>query len=412
MNPKKLLQIFLFISILGTLIILSSSYWGMGYVLNKYNTESAQLDALNIGHILFQIEHDTLVDPATDKLWPIIPTETFTSFDKRMRALLSPMNIIKVKIFSPEELIIYSTDHQLIGQIDNGNVKLEQALKGQVVSDLKRKESVTDLSDETQFNIDVIETYVPMSNQDDNIIGAYEVYLNITPYRLRIESTIQIQTLMIFGLLLMIFTALSIVMWRGTQLLSEIQNKLQHRASRDALTNLFNRGYLSSRLEEELARVQRGETARENYHAGIILIDIDFFKQVNDEFGHLIGDQVLIELSKRLHSLLRNQDIIGRYGGEEFLVILPMTGTLNTLSLAERLHRGIKATPLMINNVQYHITASLGVSNLVCTDNSIDDVLSRADTALYQVKESGRDQIAAVQFELCDNPLKPASQLM
>lgn len=393
-NPKKLLNLFIIVSVLGVLIVLGLSYWGMNHVLQKYGTQNAERDSIAIGYALIQMEYDTLIDPSSNRLHSVIPQAVFDEFDSHMRALLAPMNIVKIKIFSPNGDIIYSTDHQLIGHSESKNIKLQGALRGKVVSILKKKESIADLGNEERNDIDLVETYLPMIDQQGRILGAYEVYLDITPYFQHIKKTAEEQMWMIFILLLVIFSILIFIMWRDTRQLSMVQAKLEHQARHDVLTSLHNRRYLEIRLFEELAKIHRAGAWGEDYQAGVVLIDLDFFKRINDEYGHLVGDQVLVAFSERLSLILREQDVVGRFGGEEFMVILPMTDKASTLQIAERIWQGIREKPLLIDGSEYHVTASLGVSNLIHSDSSIDDVLQRADNALYQVKEGGRDRVA------------------
>ena len=397
-NPENLLKLFFIVSILGVVIVLWLSYWAMSYSLYQYNIQRAERDSVNIGYTLYRIEHDKLIDSSSNKLHSTIPPEYFNVFDQHMRALLEPMNVIKIKVFSPDEVIVYSTDHELIGQSDFNNHNLKRALNGEVVSRLENKESAANLSDETRFDIDVVETYLPMYDQDMKVQGAFEVYVDITPYREHINQTIQVQIVMVLAVLLIIFSILTLLMWRGTHQLSKVQDKLQYRATHDALTRLYSRGYLRDRLKEELARVQRASYAGHDYQAGIVLLDIDYFKKINDQYGHLTGDRVLIAVAERMRQALREEDVPGRYGGEEFLVIFPMTNVANIVTLARRLWEDLRSQPLLVDGKEYSITASLGVSNLAPTDNSTDDVLNRADIALYRAKADGRDR---VDEELC-----------
>lgn len=116
-----------------------------------------------------------------------------------------------------------------------------------------------------------------------------------------------------------------LLFWISTNKLSFLQNSLKYRATHDELTGLYNRSYLVERLKEELALVKRSNNDANVYESVVILIDIDFFKKFNDDHGHLFGDEVLKEFSSKLKDLMRQEDVLGRYGGEEFLTILPST---------------------------------------------------------------------------------------
>lgn len=167
--------------------------------------------------------------------------------------------------------------------------------------------------------------------------------------------------------------------------LREMSVALREAALHDPLTGLGNRRYLMERLDEEAARAARKQSV---YALGIL--DIDFFKAVNDRHGHDAGDRVLIDLARTLQASLRQGDICGRWGGEEFLVILPDTTLADATGVAERIRSGIRQT--QTTGVTLAITASMGLT----TSHPGDDIsatVKRADNALLKAKNTGRDRI-------------------
>ncbi len=168
--------------------------------------------------------------------------------------------------------------------------------------------------------------------------------------------------------------------------LRERNEELERVSRTDMLTGLYNRRH----LEEELTRHHR--TARRNGHQlGVILLDIDHFKRVNDSFGHAAGDQVLAEFSQRLLSQLRAGDIAGRWGGEEFLVILPDTAIDGCREVAERICAVTAATPIRAEAHDLSISVSGGCATGPA--DSPDLLVSAADARMYQAKQSGRNRI-------------------
>ncbi|AFA48654.1 sensor domain-containing diguanylate cyclase [Acetobacterium woodii] len=152
----------------------------------------------------------------------------------------------------------------------------------------------------------------------------------------------------------------------------------------DKLTQLYNRVKLDNALENEL------NLAKEKaLNFSLIMIDIDEFKEINDCFGHMAGDEVLVALSSLFKTCIRSTDIIGRWGGEEFLVILPDTNEHDAIELAEKIRRQVNEI-LFLNHE--HITVSLGVS-VYNQDITVDSVIYRADQALYRAKNNGRNQV-------------------
>lgn len=175
-------------------------------------------------------------------------------------------------------------------------------------------------------------------------------------------------------------------------LLEEMMVKLEAASVTDYLTGLYNRRFAYERLHEEQTRIQRygGKYS-------IILSDIDCFKAVNDEHGHLCGDQVLIEISKCMKNRLREIDIVSRFGGEEFLMILPGTDLAGAVDLAETLRRSIEALPVYYDSKEIFITMTFGVSE---NDGTMDisQQMHEADEALYAGKRNGRNCVVTKYF--------------
>lgn len=156
----------------------------------------------------------------------------------------------------------------------------------------------------------------------------------------------------------------------------------------DNLTKLYNRVKLDKSLQDEINRSQRYNT-----NFSIILLDIDYFKKVNDNFGHQIGDEVLIESAQVLSKNIRNVDILGRWGGEEFLVICPETKIEDAIKVASHINAAIKLHKF--TTYPNTVTISLGVATFSKHIKNVDDIILNADKALYQAKEEGRDKVIA-----------------
>lgn len=161
-----------------------------------------------------------------------------------------------------------------------------------------------------------------------------------------------------------------------------LKNDLTELATTDLLTRIPNRRAMQAYLEKELSRAQRSDG-----QFAVLLIDIDDFKRVNDRWGHSVGDAVLTETAAVFQSMLRKQDMVGRWGGEEFLLISPGSPHCDPEALAERVRHDIAALEYRQGDVPFHITVSIGV---VCADqkSSIDGILKDADLALYRAKRT------------------------
>lgn len=165
------------------------------------------------------------------------------------------------------------------------------------------------------------------------------------------------------------------------------REELRFRATHDALTSIPNRGVVLDAINRE-----RSRQTREGGSFGIILLDLDHFKSVNDTYGHLIGDAVLKETARRITSCVRPYDTVGRYGGEEFLVVVPGSDGHGTLALAERIRKAIESEPVPADATPVRVTVSCGVA--VSKGNKPLDshaLLHLADEALYRAKEKGRN---------------------
>jgi diguanylate cyclase (GGDEF)-like protein len=174
-------------------------------------------------------------------------------------------------------------------------------------------------------------------------------------------------------------------------LITEQAIKLEQLATKDYLTGLSNRRDFQTKAYREVKRYHRNRKP-----FAIIMIDIDLFKQVNDTHGHDFGDKVLVAIGRGLENMLRAQDIVARWGGEEFIALLPETKAVGAKRVAEKIRMGISACRHHIGNISISVTATLGIAVFDDGLGSIEDCIKRADTALYVGKEGGRNQVVLV----------------
>ncbi|MCL4794857.1 MAG: diguanylate cyclase [Bryobacteraceae bacterium] len=171
------------------------------------------------------------------------------------------------------------------------------------------------------------------------------------------------------------------------------QEALRVQATRDVLTGCWNRRAILEVLGRELPR-----SRREGRHLAVVLADLDNFKQVNDRWGHAAGDAVLVEAARRMESGVRPYDSLGRYGGEEFLAVLPGCDEGGAISLASRLAGNLRRDPVLYDGEPISVTGSFGVSCAPAgAQVGVDDLLRAADEALYEAKRTGRDRVIAGQ---------------
>jgi diguanylate cyclase (GGDEF)-like protein len=174
------------------------------------------------------------------------------------------------------------------------------------------------------------------------------------------------------------------------QRLMETQEKLKLQATQDAFTGFWNRSAIYDILDRELGRAKRNERP-----ISIGMADPDHFKSVNDSFGHIAGDTVLREVANRMRSVIRAYDSIGRYGGEEFLVVLPGLDEKDALDAAERIRLSISEKPLVIQDDVVPVAVSIGVAvtNSTTRAGQAESLIRLADEALYTAKAQGRNRV-------------------
>lgn len=168
------------------------------------------------------------------------------------------------------------------------------------------------------------------------------------------------------------------VLYKGVQELAII----------DSLTNVFNRRYYLERFKEEIER-----SSKFNYKFSCLMIDIDYFKDFNDRYGHIVGDAILRELSRTIQENIREIDLIGRYGGEEFSIILSETDKDAAQLAAGRIRLAIQAQHIRVYDEELKITVSIGISTYPDDGKEIERLIDKADSALYQAKHTGRNKV-------------------
>jgi diguanylate cyclase (GGDEF)-like protein len=166
------------------------------------------------------------------------------------------------------------------------------------------------------------------------------------------------------------------------------QASLTYEATHDQLTGLWNRGMILEHLKGEVSRARR-KTAP----VGVLMADVDHFKRINDSHGHRVGDAVLREVGQRMRAVLRDYDAIGRYGGEEFLMVLGGADLAGARDVAERVRLAVRSQPVQHGSIALSVSLSLGVACSATVGFEPDALIQVADQALYRAKECGRNRV-------------------
>ncbi len=167
----------------------------------------------------------------------------------------------------------------------------------------------------------------------------------------------------------------------------EYEHRLAQQAHIDALTGLANRRLLMDRLKVEMERANR-----HNHHFVLAMLDVDHFKQFNDKHGHEVGDRILVAVARNMESLLRKYDVCGRWGGEEFLLILPQTTRKEAHDVVSRVHQGIRNAAIHVGHQTLSVTVSIGIAEHQ-ENEGFAETLNRADAAMLEAKRRGRNRL-------------------
>lgn len=402
-DPGTLQRLFMVVGAISILVILLGSAWGFKTVFTAHVVRMAEADAVAICELMLDFSQDDFLKGEGAGRSVQVTHDDIIRLDLGVAPFRDHMQVTKVKIFDRSGRVVYSTDKQIIGKVDAANPRLARALSGKIDTELKEKK-VADLKEERKFTAKVVETYVPIRNTGGQVIGAFEVYLLIGKYDQAVKRgqllTILIMAVVLFGA----FAASHRIIGQSVRQVREAHGQLQQIAITDALTGVANHGYLVLRGREEFDRALRSYAVRDDKGLGCILLDLDHFKQVNDRYGHLVGDQVLKEFVQRLQTVLRPYDLLGRYGGEEFMVLIPESSRQDVCQVAQRMLDVIRQEPFSSDAGPLAVTASAGVALSSLRDAKLEELLKRADDNLYHAKRGGRDRACCESRASCTCP--------
>lgn len=339
-----------------------------------------------------EVEETDLTSPMQGTFNPGL--DLFRDFDLRMRNQLNSLEIAAIEIFSTEAEILYSTDFAKIGSKLSDHNLLQAALQGLPRSQSAKLTGLADPAGVQHPDLEVVATYLPLRDKDQSIIGAFKISQDLSRTQ-RNRLSLALKASFLTALILAaVFILLFQLPARFAIAYDHLQDELVKRSSFDNLTGLLNRSFLYRRMEEEFSRIKTKNRDQEHVQSiGCLMVDIDYFKSFNDRYGHELGDAIIRMVAKRIELSLRDYDLAGRYGGEEFVVILPNSTFEDARIVAERIWSSIRTAPFVQNGEQYKLSVSIGLATLTGKDKKIDDVINKADLLLRKAKESGRDQI-------------------
>ena len=224
-----------------------------------------------------------------------------------------------------------------------------------------------------------------------DIRGGISVNIPLGELDQKMKTNKVIITVLLVVTVVILLFILYFMVWKLVSRLQESQEQLKQISITDELTGLRNRRYIMERLEDEFQRARRSDKP-----LGLIMLDLDYFKQINDMHGHQFGDLVLKAVASRMRASIREYDLLGRVGGEEFFIVSPEAEVEETLGIAERIRELIGGKAISDGKKEVKVTISAGVTMLKEHDRDIDVLFSRADSALYSAKQQGRDRVVVL----------------
>lgn len=416
-HPNYLLHLFTALLAASAFIIMLVAGVAIYWIYSSAMVKNAETSAISVVRAIMSAEVDNLLHEGPDGMAMLsINQMDMTRLDAQMHRYLKPFAMHKIKLYTPDMKIIYSTDTTLIGKIDKDNKDLEKVMNsGEVFSELERKKEFSELGGGRIHDASIVEAYSPIFDASHRLLGVFEVYVDITKTRVAIFNVLLLSMTVLGTVLSVCLFSLYRPMKRGTLSLITAHRELKELATKDYLTGAYNRRYINDRVKQEFHRMRRQHSTEPvDKSIGFIMADIDYFKKVNDTYGHSAGDEVLREVSHRLKDGLRDYDVLCRYGGEEFLIMLPHTDERDSMLVAERLRLSVISMPINVEGIgPVPITVSFGVASSSDGTESEHGVIERADQALYQAKKSGRNRVVlAEQPSITSHEDHPALRLV
>ncbi|MGH3139010.1 MAG: putative bifunctional diguanylate cyclase/phosphodiesterase [Gaiellales bacterium] len=350
-----------------------------------------------------------------------LPAAEAQALDDAVRGLApGELHVARVQIWNQQRKIIYSTDSTLIGHGAEGepSSELGEALKGKTASEVISNRGDVEIQNRAlvrRFG-DLLEVYTPIRAQSTGKpVGAFELYIPYAPVAgaiahdtNRLYLVLVIGLTVLYGVLFRLVASASRDLRRSADELKEHADRSAHDACHDPLTALPNRSLFRDRAHQAILA-----SARHGHNTALLLIDLDRFKEINDTLGHHSGDLLLREVGPRLHRVLRESDTVARFGGDEFGILLThVSGPAAAEEVARAVHRALEE-PFAIQGLTLDVEASIGIALHPLHASDFEELMQRADVAMYRAKakRSGYEVYVPSEDESDATKLKLASEL-
>jgi diguanylate cyclase (GGDEF)-like protein len=305
----------------------------------------------------------------------------FRILDNTLRAALLGDEVARIKIWNRDSTVIYSDDSEIVGRTFSASGGLKSAFQGEVsghVSDAGEAEEAGE-----RGLGQLLEVYVPLQFGDyQRPAGAFEIYMPYGPIAANIERETGRMYLLLLAGLALLYAALFRIAKSASQRLRHQAAENEHLALHDGLTDLPNRTLFHDRIEQAILSAER-----ENTMLGVLIIDVDRFKEVNDTLGHRSGDLLLQQISTRIQATVRESDTVARLGGDEFGVLLPKVVDRRAASnVADKVRKELERS-FMVKGLILDIEASMGIALYPEHGSDAETLIQHADVAMYAAKE-------------------------
>src|SRR5687768_10068655 len=324
------------------------------------------------------------------------------SLEDELRRLADGLPVVKVKIYDLNGLTVFSTDARQIGEDKLSNPGYQRARDGYPASNLTYRERFDAWEGELAER-HILATYVPVHVYEAAPVEAVlEVYTDVTDLVARMERSQWAILAAVLGGMAAVYLAMQLMLARYHRLLRDQEReraaqeeRIRYQAYHDSLTGLPNRASFTEHLEEAMRRAKRA-----GWPLGLLFLDLDLFKRVNDSLGHDAGDRLLRVAAERIRRAVREADMLFRMGGDEFTVLLEdVRGPEEAAMVASRVLEAI-AEPLQLQHHEISVSASIGIALYPRDDTVGERLLKSADTAMYKAKELGRNRYAFFAREM------------
>lgn len=401
----RIRRYFLLSSLSAVLLVLSLSViWYTHFsrqLLIDHETEANAMMTRVLGKLIWSefsgfITRDRLPLPAEMQ-----QAAEIDRLDSIMADFLDDSRVLKVKIYSAQGLAIYSTDHTQIGQDKNDNPGFQSAMRGQPLSVLAYRDQFHGY-EQTVVDRNLLSTYIPLYEPTTKqVVGVFELYSDVTGMVHQIDQTRYIIYAVALICFLIIFGGLFLLAQRGERIIRQqyselaIANQLiEQMAYLDSLTQLPNRNSFEDSIKRQIAHCKR-----KGGGFALFYMDLDGFKEINDRYGHTVGDLVLRETAHRLRTHVRESDLVFRIGGDEFTALLQDVSSEEIVAgIAGKIIAAV-SEPISYQELTLNVTISLGIAICPLHTTDIASLIELSDRAMYQAKQAGSNCFRIVKPE-------------